>query len=217
MRRVGWVIVTAGAVEMVIIVGQAARGVRSHFNTDTALDANLFSVMGATIVVLWLATLAVALRFLREPGRDRAAGAAVELGLVVALVGLLEGFVMVAAGGHAVGVPDGGPGLPLVGWSTTGGDLRIAHFVGMHALQGLPLLAAAMAALGRLDEHTRVRIVWIAAAAWTGLVLMLTGQALRAQSLLDPDALTLAAGSSLVVATAASLAVTLTRRSPVAA
>ena len=105
--------------------------------------------MGATIVVLWLATLAVALRFLREPGRDRAAGTAVRLGLVVALVGLLEGFVMVALNGHSVGVPDGGPGLPLVGWSTTGGDLRIAHFVGMHALQGLPLLAAALAALRR--------------------------------------------------------------------
>ena len=55
---------------MAIIVGQAARGVRSHFNVDTAFDAALFSVMGATIVVLWLATLAVALRFLRgEPGR----------------------------------------------------------------------------------------------------------------------------------------------------
>ena len=63
-------IVTASAVEMAIIVGQAARGVRSHFNADTAFDAALFSVMGATIVVLWFATLAVALRFLRG-GRDR--------------------------------------------------------------------------------------------------------------------------------------------------
>ena len=112
--------------------------------------------MGATIVVLWLATLAVALRFLREPDRDRAVGTAIRLGLVVTLIGLLEGFAMVALNGHAVGVPDGGPGLPLVGWSTTGGDLRIAHFVGMHALQGLPLLAAALAAVSRLDEITRV-------------------------------------------------------------
>jgi hypothetical protein len=204
LQRTGWVIVTASAVEMAIIVGQAARGVRSHFNADTAFDAALFSVMGATIVVLWFATLAVALRFLRQPDPDRAVGTAVRLGLVVTLVGLLEGFAMVALNGHAVGVPDGGPGLPLVGWSTTGGDLRIAHFVGMHALQGLPLLAAVLAVVGRLDENTRVRLVRIAAAAWTGLVVLLTWQALRAQPLLAPDAVTLAALATLVAVTGAA-------------
>ena len=125
------------------------------------------------------------------------------------LVGLLEGFVMVALNGHAVGVPDGGPGLPLVGWSTTGGDLRIAHFVGMHALQGLPLLAAALAAVGRLDEKTRVGLVRIAAAAWTGLVVLLAWQALRAQPLLAPDAVTLAALATLVAVTGAATVGTL--------
>jgi len=217
LQRTGWVIVAASAVEMAIIVGQAARGVRSHFNADTAFDAALFSVMGATIVVLWFATLAVALRFLRQPDPDRAVGAAVRLGLVVTLVGLLEGFAMVALNGHAVGVPDGGPGLPLVGWSTTGGDLRIAHFVGMHALQGLPLLAAALAAVGRLDENTRLRLVRIAAAAWTGLVVLLTWQALRAQPLLAPDAVTLAALATLVAVTGAATVGTLaaTRRTTV--
>jgi hypothetical protein len=201
LQRTGWVIVAASALEMAIIVGQAARGVRSHFNADTAFDATLFSIMGATIVVLWFATLAVALRFLRQPDRDRAVGTAIRLGLVVTLVGLLEGFAMVALNGHAVGVPDGGPGLPLVGWSTTGGDLRIAHFVGMHALQGLPLLAAALAAVGRLDEITRIRLVRITATAWTGLVVLLTWQALRAQPLLAPDAVTLAALATLVAVT----------------
>lgn len=212
LHRTGWVIVAASAVEMVIIVGQAARGVGSHFNVATPFDANLFAVMGATVVVLWLATLAVALRFLREPGRDRAAGAAVRLGLGVSLLGMAVGFVMVATGAHTVGLPDGGPGLPLVGWSTTGGDLRIAHFIGMHALQGVPLLAAALAATGRLDEHTRVRIVRIAAAAWTGLVVLLTAQALRAQPLLSPDALTLAVAAALVLATAAAVVTVLARR-----
>ena len=239
LQRAGWVVAVAGAVEMVIIVGQAAVGNRSHYNVDTPLSAALWSTMGVTIVVLWLATLAVALRFLRgggtgplaEPdglatspglvipvhGRGRAATTAIRLGLVVALVGLAEGFLMATAGAHAVGVPDGGPGLPLVGWSTTGGDLRIAHFVGMHALQGLPLLAAGLAATARIDEVTRVRLVQIAAAAWAGLTVLLTWRALCAQPLLAPDATTLAALSLLVLgaAGAAASVIVTARRAPV--
>ncbi len=168
----------------------------------------LFGIMGSTIVVLWLATLAIALRFLREPGRDRAAGLAIRLGLVVGLLGLLEGFVMVAVNGHNVGLPDGGPGLPLVGWSTVGGDLRIAHFVGMHALQLLPLLAAGLAAFAgrRLDEAGRTHVVAVVAAGYAALVLLLTWQALRAQPLLSPDAVTLAVFAAVVLATAGALA-----------
>ncbi|MBL8925700.1 MAG: hypothetical protein JNM77_05620 [Pseudonocardia sp.] len=208
LSRTGWIITVAGGVEMAIIVGQAAVGNRSHYNMDTPLSAALWGTMGVTITVLWLATLAVAVRFLRVPGRDRAAGTAIRLGVVVALIGLGEGFLMASTGAHAVGVPDGGPGLPLVGWSTTGGDLRVAHFIGMHALQGLPLLAFALAAT-RLGEDTRVRLVRIAAAAWTGLVVLLTWQALRAQPLLAPDAVTLAALATLVAVTAAATVGTL--------
>lgn len=208
LSRTGWIITVAGGVEMAIIVGQAAVGNRSHYNMDTPLSAALWGTMGVTIAVLWLATLAVAVRFLRVPGRDRAAGTAIRLGVVVALIGLGEGFLMASTGAHAVGVPDGGPGLPLVGWSTTGGDLRVAHFIGMHALQGLPLLAFALAAT-RLGEDTRVRLVRIAAAAWTGLVVLLTWQALRAQPLLAPDAVTLAALATLVAVTAAATVGTL--------
>jgi hypothetical protein len=209
LQRTGWIVTAAAAIEMAVIVGQAAVGNRSHYNMDTPLSAALWSVMGVTIVVLWLATLAVALRFLREPGRDRVATTAIRLGLVVALIGLAEGFLMATAATHTVGAPDGGPGLPLLGWSTVGGDLRIAHFIGMHALQGLPLLAAALAAGHRLDEVTRVRLVQVAAAAWTGVVVLLTWQALRAQPLLAPDALTLAALGALVAVTVAATAGTL--------
>jgi hypothetical protein len=209
MQRTGWIVTAAAAIEMAVIVGQAAVGNRSHYNMDTPLSAALWSVMGVTIVVLWLATLAVALRFLREPGRDRAATTAIRLGLVVALIGLAEGFLMATAATHTVGAPDGGPGLPLLGWSTVGGDLRIAHFIGMHALQGLPLFAAALAVGHHFDEITRVRLVQVAAAAWTGLVVLLTWQALRAQPLLAPDALTLAALGALVAVTVAATVGTL--------
>jgi hypothetical protein len=204
MRRTAWVIVAGLVLEMVIIVGQAARGQMSHFNDDGGVGTVLFAIMGATITVVWFATLAIALRFLREPGRDRAMALAIRLGLVVSLVGMAVGFVLSANGGHSVGVPDGGPGLFFVGWSTTGGDLRIAHFVGLHALQVLPLVAALLAQRS-LPEAIRARIVWSVGVGYLGLVLLLLWQALRAQPVFAPDGLTLGALGVVVLAAIAVL------------
>jgi hypothetical protein len=211
LRRTGWAIVAGLVLEMVIIAGQAARGQKSHYNTDNLLGGVLFSIMGATITVVWFLTLAVALRFLREPGRDRAMTLAIRLGLVVSLVGMAVGFLLARGGGHAVGVPDGGPGLFFVGWSTTGGDLRIAHFVGLHALQVLPLLAA-VAAARDLRTAARTRMVWSVGAGYLGLVLLLIWQALRAQPLLAPDGATLVALAVVVLGTGAGLATAPRRR-----
>jgi hypothetical protein len=225
-RRAGAVVATAGAVEMIAIVGQVIRGRASHFDVATPLDAAIWSTMGTTIVVLWVATAAIGVLLLRERGLAVDTAWAVRLGLVVTLLGMALAFLMTsptaaqlaaaratgsmpAAGAHAVGVPDGGPGLPLLGWSTTGGDLRIAHFVGLHALQGLPLLALALIALaGRVavlhDVRVRARLVGVAGAAWAGLTLLLAWQALRGQPLIAPDSPTLTAAATLVVATVAA-------------
>ncbi|MBA3907099.1 MAG: hypothetical protein H0X35_10510 [Pseudonocardiales bacterium] len=213
-RRAGWwlgtVIVAASVVEMVIITGQAARGRRSHFTMDTPFDSALYSVMGATVAVIYLATLAVAVLLLRSRLTDPAAAWALRLGVLVSLLGMSVGFVMVARGGHAVGVPDGGPGLPLLGWSTTGGDLRVAHFTGMHALQVLPLVAALAAPrTGVARAGARVRVVLAVAAAHATLVVLLTWQALRGQPLLAPDAVTLAAAAALVAAFGTAVSLTL--------
>lgn len=210
-RGAGWVVVIASALEMAIIVGQAALGKRSHFNVDTAFDAALFSVMGATVVVLWLATAVIAVLVIRERGVDPAATAAVRAGLVVGLVGAGLGFALVANGGHSVGVPDGGPGLLFTGWSTTGGDLRIGHFVGMHALQLLPLLAALLGAIPvrRLDPRGRHDLVRIAAVAYSAAITLITWQALRGQPLLAPDTDTLAGVLVLVAGTTIAVGVAL--------
>ncbi|MGY0003690.1 hypothetical protein [Micromonospora sp. I033] len=208
------VIVAMSVVEMAIIVTQVLRGTTSHYNGTTPLNAALFSAMGAAIMVLFVAQLVIGIVALLRPGADRVAGYAVRLGLGLSLLGMLVAIPMVTrtpesaseeiSGAHSVGVADGGPGLPLVGWSTTGGDLRIGHFVGLHALQALPLLAILLNRFlgARLDERTRARLVLVAGAAYGAATLLLTWQALRGQPLLRPDALTLAVAAALVVATA---------------
>ncbi|MGC4850927.1 hypothetical protein ACLQ3F_27175 [Micromonospora sp. DT15] len=218
------IIVAVAVVENAWIVGQVIRGQASHFNDSTPLNTALFAVMGAAIMVLFFAHLVIGIVVLIQRIPDRVAATAVGWGLGLSLLGMLAAVPMALpmqdpgiegiGGAHSVGVPDGGPGLAIVGWSTTGGDLRIGHFVGLHALQALPILAILLSRFAtRLDERTRVRLLVVAGGAYGVLTVLLTWQALRGQPLLRPDAGTLAAVAALVVATAASVTgVVLARR-----
>jgi len=223
-RRLAWwagaVVAVFGALEVALIATQSARGRRSHFNNTTPLDERIWTAMGVTIGVFYVATLVIAILLLIQRLGDAPTTWALRLGLVISMVGMALGFLMLMPtaqqladgsgdiiGAHAVGVPDGGPGLPVTGWSTEGGDLRIPHFVGLHALQALPLLAFALAALSnrfpRLgDVRVRLHLVLVAAAGYAGLIALVTWQALRAQPLLAPDAATLVAAGLLVAVTA---------------
>ncbi|MFI6383384.1 hypothetical protein ACIBKX_28510 [Streptomyces sp. NPDC050658] len=235
-RRAGWwagtVVAAASVVEMAIITGQVVRGKRSHFNHATPFDEALFNAMAVTVVVLWLATLAIAVLLLRARIADRASAWAMRCGTALALAGAAIGFLMTqpapgqtrgsssVVGAHSVGVPDGGPSMPLTGWSTTGGDLRVPHFVGMHALQLLPLLLMVLTALAsrprfaRLaDGRVRLRLVLVASTAYAAAFALVTWQALRAQPLIHPDGVTLTAAALILAATAAGTCAAL-RRSP---
>lgn len=228
-RRAGWwagtVLAVASAVEMVLITTQVIRGRQSHFNNETAFDAAVFQAMGLTVVVLWLAALVIAILLLRARILDRATAWAVRLGSLIALAGAAVGFLMVQptpdqlaagddaaiVGAHSVGVPDGGPSMPVTGWSTTGGDLRIAHFFGMHALQVIPLLLLALVALAprfaRLrDERVRLRLTLVVSGTYAAVFALVTWQALRGQALLDPDGTTLATAGALALIAAAATA-----------
>lgn len=224
VERAVVVIVAVAVVENAWIVGQVIRGQASHYNATTPLNTMLVASMGAAIMVLFFAHLVIAIVVLIQRIPDRVAATAVGWGLGLSLLGMLAAVPMVLpmqdpgiegiGGAHSVGVTDGGPGLPVVGWSTTGGDLRIGHFVGLHALQALPILAILLTRFAtRLDERTRVRLLVVAGGAYGVLTVLLTWQALRGQPLLRPDAGTLAAVAALVVATAASVTgVVLARR-----
>ncbi|HEX4915026.1 MAG TPA: hypothetical protein VFV51_13755, partial [Vicinamibacterales bacterium] len=161
-RTVGWITAVVMAIEMAIIAGQAYRGTGSHFNAATPLDMMLFSIMGVAIVVQTLSTIAVAVALWRQHFQDAALGWALRLGMTITIVGAFTGGLMTTptraqlaaaragepmtiAGAHTVGAPDGGPGLVGTGWSTQHGDLRVPHFLGLHALQALPIVALGLA------------------------------------------------------------------------
>ncbi|MER3390614.1 MAG: hypothetical protein RJQ01_11360 [Microcella sp.] len=229
MRRLAWwagtVITATLAIELILIVGLAAGGSTSHFNVSTPLNSLAFSIMGAAITTLWIATLIAGIVLWRHGGADPARRAAIRAGVSISLLGMGLAFLMTSpnaaqladfqgiAGAHAVGVADGGPGLPFFGWSTEAGDLRIPHFIGMHALQAIPLLAlllelgARRIALLR-DALVRRGLVLVAAFAYLAVVGLVTMQALRAQSIIAPDVVTLAIGAAIsALALAAALAV----------
>lgn len=204
-RRAVGVIAATMTVEIALISTQAARGVKSHFNTGTLLDTAIFGVMGATVTVNTLVVAYVLWRVLQDPPPlSRAYQLGLRLGLLAFVVASLEGFLMVAQSGHAVGAPDDAPGLPLVNWSLAGGDLRVAHFVGLHALQVLPLTGYLAARWRRLSTRGAVSVVGAVAAVYGTLAGAVFLQALRGTPLLaSVPAVSLAAvfgGSFLLVA-----------------
>lgn len=141
-RVISWGIIFVFLVEMIIVVMQAARGTTSHFNIKTPLDAMLFAIMGLAIFLnTILAAYLLYLYFKAEIDLPKTIIWGMRLGLILFLASSFEGGYMSAQIGHSVGVADGGAGLPLVNWSTTGGDLRVAHFIGMHAFQAVPFFA----------------------------------------------------------------------------
>ena len=204
-RVVGWATAIAMVLEFVIIAFQAYRDTTSHFNFSTPLNGALFVIMGVAIVAQTFISIAVAVAFWRQRFEDAAMGWALRLGMSITILGALSaGFMthptaaqlaaahagqgMPIMGAHTVGAPDGGPGLSGTGWSPEHGDLRIPHFMGLHALQVLPLLAFVMRRR-LLSSDTRVRLTLTAAGSYFTLFVLLLIQALRGQPILKPDSL----------------------------
>jgi hypothetical protein len=224
-----WLTAVAFVIEMAIIGLQAARGTTSHFNIATPLDSALWFTMGSFITVVWLMGVVVAALLTLQRFADPLFAWSLRLGVACGLVGMALAAPMtlptaeqqasfarghvVAAGAHAVGVADGGPGLPIVGWSTEGGDFRVSHFVGLHGMQVLPAVGwlLSLPALAWLSTRRRVALLWTPRLGYLGLTLLLFWQAQRGQPLIAPDALTFGVAAALAVAVAASSAALLFR------
>lgn len=227
----GWVILVMFALEFVAIVTQVFRGTTSHFNVSTPLNAFLYSgLMAIPILILFIANIVIAVLLLRQRFDNPVLAWGIRLGFIITLLGLAEGFLMTQptalqmagwkngepvtiVGAHSVGVEDGGPGLPGLNWSTVGGDLRIGHFVGMHALQVLPFVAWFISRRKKLVTRQQVQLVWTAALGYLGIALLVTWQALRAQSIISPDGLTISVFAGIVLSVLIATFV-ITRSSP---
>ena len=213
------------AIEIALIDMQAARGTTSHFNVSTPFDGAVFAVMGVSILCIWMTMLLLTIVLFRQPYASSAWGWSLRLGMVLALIGTGSGGLMAVpnsqqlaeahatgrmpiAGAHTVGAPDGGPGLPVTGWSADHGDLRVAHFLGMHGLQVLPLLAWWIARRRFApDPRTQRNLIFAIAGSYLALFGLILWQAFRGQSIARPDSLSLASFTAWLVLTAVALAV----------
>ena len=209
--------------EIALIDMQAARGTSSHFNNGTHFDAMVYAVMGLSIACIWLSMLLLTTVLFRQPFAGSAWGWSLRLGMVLAVFGTGSGGLMTMpssrqlaeahasgrmpiVGAHTVGAPDGGRGLPVTGWSVEHGDLRIAHFIGMHGLQVLPLLAWWMSRRG-LSQATQRRLVFSLAASYLALFFLLLWQAFRGQPIVQPDRLTVESFALWLMLTAVAVVI----------
>jgi hypothetical protein len=202
-------------IENAIITAQAIRGIPSHFNNTTDFDNLLFNIMGGTIMLLAVLNLLLGIWFFFQRLPNPVIAWGIRTGVLITFAGMIIAFQMTsnptpaqraqfaagerpnAIGAHSVGVEDGGPGLPFLGWSTVGGDLRVPHFVGLHAMQILPLFGYFLSRRRSLLLRQKLTLLFTGALAYLGLLALLTWQAMRGQSIIAPDVLTLSAFAGL--------------------
>ena len=184
LRAVVGVIIAAGSFEVIYIAWQAGHGLAYHYNKSSVFYAIMYGLMGLGAALLVASTLPLAWEIARRPARglNPHYAAAVVTGLALCFVlGGGFGAYMAQQPGHAVGLIGGH--APLFGWNRAGGDLRIAHFLGIHAQQAIPILGLAVAVLPP-------RLRWPALAggslAYTALAVALFVQAFNGHPLL-PD------------------------------
>lgn len=130
-------------VQNLLISFQAIRGEQSHFNTSDPWSIAILSLLSIAIFVNTLYLLFLLLDIRKtKPDMDDTKKRGISAALILALLACLGGGAMSAMQKHSIGVDDGGPGLPFLNWSTVAGDLRVMHFMGLHAILFFPLLLA---------------------------------------------------------------------------
>lgn len=204
-RRMSIAAMVGTIVELSTIIIQVLRGTTSHFNTSTALNHVLFWITTSAIIPVALALIVLFVMLLREKNLHAVLGTALRWALLITIAGFVPGVLMILPDqfqdaitcykqfdGHTVGFPEGGPGIPFLGWSTVAGDLRIAHFVGIHALQVVPLIGFLIdTCLPKLPSNRQQCLVSIFSISYLAAIVLLTWEALSAESFFAPGHVTI--------------------------
>ena len=149
-------------IELGLIIYQASGGVQSHYNISNPFDGLIFTAMGILIAI----NVIIMALFIFETIRlklktPKLLQWAILLGWVIVFFGSWVGGQMISEMSHNIGVEDGGPGLPLVNWSTIAGDLRVAHFFGIHGLQIIPIFALLISNKSKTTTKNQIIIVTV--------------------------------------------------------
>jgi hypothetical protein len=138
-----WSVIILLGFEIVYIAFQASKGQLSHYNVSTPIYSALFSMMALAATLVTIYTAYVGLLFFSNsfPNLPDYYVWAIRLSIVIFVIFSFEGFAMGSSLNHSVGALNDNSNWFIVGWSKTVGDLRVSHFIGMHALQVLPILS----------------------------------------------------------------------------
>lgn len=138
-----WTVIILLGFEIFYIAFQASKGQLSHYNLSTPVYVALYSMMAfaATLVTLYTAYIGVLFFTNSFPELPNYYVWAIRLSIILFVVFSFEGFAMGSKLNHSVGALNDNSNLFIIGWSKTVGDLRVSHFIGMHALQVLPILS----------------------------------------------------------------------------
>lgn len=135
------------SIELFLITLQGSRGRKSHYNIDTPLDRIIFAVMGLALLAILLHTVFIIKLFFSQKHFDASDEMilAIKLSLMIMVVFMVQGYAMIHLFKHTVGAEDTAQGIPVLNWSQNYGDLRVAHFLGIHALQIIPFFTFVLA------------------------------------------------------------------------
>ena len=143
IRWFNWSVIILLGFEIFYIALQASKGQLSHYNLSTPVYSALFSLMALAASAVTLYTAYIGLLFFKYdfPNLPNHYLWAIRFGIIIFVIFSFEGFAMGSRLSHSVGALNDNSNWFIVGWSKTVGDLRVSHFIGMHALQILPILS----------------------------------------------------------------------------